>query len=224
MTRPLVASWSGGKDSTLMLEGLLADPQAEVVCLLTTVTAGYDRISIHGVRREILDAQAAALGIPLEIAEIPMQASNDSYEHAFGGALERIRARRPDVRTVAFGDLFLTDVRDYRNRLLARLGWDGLYPLWGLDTRHLAESFIDRGHRAVVTCVDTTQLDAAFAGRVYDRALLGDLPETVDPCGENGEFHTCLLDGPLLGRAIPAVTGDRVLRDGRFQYCDLVLR
>ena len=220
--RPMVVSWSGGKDSTLMLEALRADPRVHVVSLLTTVTAGYDRISIHGVRRAILDAQADALRLPLEVAEIPMQASNASYESAFAGALERLRERWPGVSTIAFGDLFLHEVRDYRDALLARLGWTGAYPIWGQDTRELATTFIARGHRAILTCVDTTQLDATFAGRAYDEELLRDLPASVDPCGENGEFHSCLVGGPLLGPSIPVTRGERVLRDGRFQYCDLV--
>ncbi len=220
--QPVVASWSGGKDSTLMLEALLADPRVRVVSLLTTVTAGYDRVSIHSVRRSILDAQAGALRIPLEVAEIPMQATNAAYESAFAGALERLGERWPGVDTIAFGDLFLAEVRDYRDALLARLGWKGAYPIWGMPTRELARSFVARGHRAILTCVDTTQLDAAFAGRAYDDDLLGELPESVDPCGENGEFHTCLVGGPLLGRSIPVERGECVLRDGRFQYCDLV--
>lgn len=205
-----------------MLEALLADPRVRVVSLLTTVTAGYDRISIHGVRRSILHAQADALRIPLEVAEIPMQATNALYEAAFAGALDRIHERCPEAERVAFGDLFLTEVRDYREALLARLGWKGVYPIWGLPTHELARTFVARGHRAILTCVDTTQLDAAFAGRAYDDDLLRELPESVDPCGENGEFHTCLVGGPLLGRSIPVARGERVLREGRFQYCDLV--
>jgi uncharacterized protein (TIGR00290 family) len=220
--RPVVVSWSGGKDSALMLEALRADPSMPVAALLTTVTAGYDRISIHGVRRAILDAQADRLRLPLEVAEIPMRASNEAYEAAFAAGLSRLRARWPDLDTIAFGDLFLTEVRDYREALLARLGWKGLYPLWGLDTRALAQQFVACGHRAILTCVDATQLDAAFAGRTYDAALLADLPAAADPCGENGEFHTCLVGGPLLGSDIPVVLGERMLRDGRFMYCDLV--
>lgn len=221
--RAVVASWSGGKDSTLMLESLLADPDVEVVALLTTVTAGYDRVSIHGVRRAILDRQAAALHLPLEVAEIPMQSSNPEYEGAFSHALARLRDRWPGLDTVAFGDLYLVEVREYREALLGRLGWEGLYPLWGLDTRQLAHEFIARGHRAILTCVDTTQLAASFAGRPYDEALLADLPATADPCGENGEFHSCLVGGPLLSDELPVRLGERVLRDGRFQYCDLML-
>ncbi len=207
-----------------MLEALAADPAVRVVSLLTTVTAAYDRISIHGVRRSILDRQAELLGIPLEVAEIPMQASNESYEASFGAALARLRVRYPGLDTVAFGDLFLTEVRAYRETLLAKLGWRGLYPLWGLDTAALAHDFIARGHRAILTCVDTTQIDASFAGRDYDESLLRELPATADPCGEKGEFHSCLVGGPLLGAAIPVALGERVLREERFQYCDLVLQ
>lgn len=207
-----------------MLEALAADPAVRVVSLLTTVTAGYDRISIHGVRRSILDRQAELLGIPLEVAEIPMQASNESYEASFGAALARLRVRYPGLDTIAFGDLFLTEVRAYRETPLAKLGWRGLYPLWGLDTAALAHDFIARGHRAILTCVDTTQIDASFAGRDYDESLLRELPATADPCGEKGEFHSCLVGGPLLGASIPVALGERVLREERFQYCDLVLQ
>lgn len=221
--RPVVASWSGGKDSTLMLESLRADSSLRVVALLTSVTAGYDRISIHGVRRSILDRQAQALGLPLEIATIPVQATNAQYEAAFAGALVRLRTRWPDLDTVAFGDLFLAEVRAYREALLGRLGWNGLYPLWGLDTRTLAREFIARGHRAILTCVDTTQLDASFAGCEYDGNLLATLPPAADPCGENGEFHSCVYASPLFQAVIPVRTGEQVLRDGRFQYCDLIL-
>ena len=156
------------------------------------------------------------------VAEIPMQASNTLYEAAFAEALGRIQGRWPDVDTIAFGDLFLTEVREYRESLLARLTWKGLYPIWGFDTHDLATSFVARGHRAILTCVDTTQLDAGFAGRAFDEDLLDDLPSAVDPCGERGEFHSCLVGGPLLGESIPVKRGEQVLRDGRFQYCDLI--
>ncbi len=221
--QPVVASWSGGKDSALMLEALLTDPGVRVVSLLTTVTAGYDRVSMHGVRRSILSRQAEAIGIPLEVALIPMHSSNGDYEAAFGEALDRLRARWPELDTVAFGDLFLEEVRDYREALLGHLGWKGMYPIWGRDTTALAHDFIARGHRAVLTCVDTTQIDAAFAGREYNEALLEDLPSTADPCGEKGEFHSCLFAGPLIGEPIPVRYGERVLQDGRFQFCDLML-
>jgi len=214
-------SWSGGKDSTLALERLNADPNLNVVSLVTTVSMIYDRVSIHGVRRSILRRQADALGIPL--VEVPVEpgATNADYESAFAAGLTTLRVRHPELDRIAFGDLFLEDVRKYRDLILTRLGWTGVYPIWGEPTTVLARHFIRRGYRAYLTCVDTTQLDAKFAGRVFDDALLEELPAGVDPCGENGEFHTCVVSGPLFAESIAVVTGERVLRDGRFQYCDL---
>jgi uncharacterized protein (TIGR00290 family) len=218
---PVLVSWSSGKDSTLALERLLADPRVRVTGLVTTVSPQFDRVSIHGVRRVIVRRQAELLTLPLTEVELPPSPSNATYEAAFAAALAGLRNAQPGLETIAFGDLFLEEVREYRERLLARLGWTGLYPLWGEPTAALAEYFIDRGYRAVLTCVDTTQLDASFAGREFDRELLRELPAGVDPCGERGEFHTCVYSGPLFREAIPLSRGERVLRDGRFQYCDL---
>jgi len=216
-------AWSGGKDSSLALAALQADPSVEVIALVTTITGDYDRISMHGVRRSILEAQVAELGLLLVEATIPAAASNEIYEQAFADALDTLRVVRPDLRHLAFGDLFLTDVRLYRERLLSPLGWTPVFPLWGRDTTQLAREFIDQGFRAILTCVDTTQLDAGFAGREFDRALLDDLPASVDPCGEKGEFHTCVYAGPILNRPLALTRGQRVRRDGRFEYCDLSL-
>jgi len=221
MSTPLLVGWSGGKDSALALERLLRDPQWRVAGLLTTVTGEYDRISIHGVRRSILHAQADALGLPVFEAVIPAEAANEMYEAAFADALARARARFAGLDTIAFGDLFLADVRAYREALLARLGWHGLFPLWGEDTARLARTFVARGHRAILCCVDTAQLDAAYCGRDYNARLLADLPSSCDPCGENGEFHTCVHDGPLFDAPLLLERGERVLRDGRFEYIDL---
>jgi uncharacterized protein (TIGR00290 family) len=221
---PVVVSWSGGKDSTLMLERLLADPRVEVRGLLTTVSSVYDRVSIHGVRRSILHAQARSLGLPLHEVTLGTQSSNDEYERAFASGLRTLEDAYPEVRCMAFGDLFLEDVRNYREAMLARHGWTGLYPLWGESTTALARHFVDRGYVATLTCVDTQQLDGAYAGRLYDDALLDELPAAVDPCGERGEFHTCVTAGPIYREVISVVTGERVLREERFQYCDLVER
>jgi uncharacterized protein (TIGR00290 family) len=221
--RPVALAWSGGKDSSLALAALRADPTIEVISLLTTVTGEYDRISMHGVRRTILEAQVSALGLPLIEATIPAAATNDLYEDAFATALEILRRQRPDVSHLAFGDLFLADVREYRERLLERLGWIPLFPLWGKDTALLARQFVAEGYRAILSCVDTTQLKPEFAGREFDTTLLDELPETVDPCGERGEFHTCVYDGPIFRRPLSLEAGDRVRRDGRFEYCDLTL-
>ena len=222
MSTPVLLAWSGGKDSTLALDRLRTDARWRVAGLLTTVTTEYERIAIHGVRRSILHRQAAALDLPLFEAEIPPQASNEIYETAFAHALEQARASEPAVTDIAFGDLFLADVRAYREALLARLGWRGVYPLWGEETATLARYFIARGHRAILSCVDTQQLDAAFCGRDFDAALIADLPPSCDPCGENGEFHTCVHASPLFAAPIALERGEHVLREGRFQYVDLI--
>ena len=215
---PAVLSWSGGKDSTLALERLRADGRYEVVSLVTTVSSEFDRISIHGVRRTLLHQQAASLGLPLAEVTLGASTTNESYEAAFAAGLAALQARYPDLSTVAFGDLFLEDVRAYRDRLLGRLGWTGVYPVWGEPTADLAARFVADAFRAVLTCVDTTQLDAGFAGREFDARLLADLPPSVDPCGERGEFHTFVYAGPLFHAPIAIRRGERVLRDGRFQY------
>jgi uncharacterized protein (TIGR00290 family) len=222
-THEVVVAWSGGKDSTLALAALRADPRYRVVALLTTVTSGYDRISMHGVRRTVLEAQVGALGLPLIEGSIAPGASNLEYEGAFALALRTARERWPGLRHIAFGDLFLTDVRQYREALLASLNWVGIFPLWGEDTAALAQAFVGAGYRAVLTCVDTTQLGPEFAGREFDTTLLADLPATVDPCGERGEFHTCVYAGPLFAEPLSLVLGERVRRDARFEYCDVEL-
>lgn len=220
---PIALAWSGGKDSSLALAALREDPTVEVVALVTTVTRDYDRISMHGVRRAVLEAQVAQLGLPLIEALIPVAASNLIYEESLATALGVLRQQYPQVRQLAFGDLFLEDVRAYRERVLPSLGWMPLFPLWGRDTAALAREFIGAGFRAVLACVDTTQLAAEFAGREFDAALLRELPPTVDPCGERGEFHTCVYAGPIFRQPIPIQVGDRVRRDDRFEYCDLTL-
>jgi uncharacterized protein (TIGR00290 family) len=219
----MALAWSGGKDSSLALAALQADPGIEVVALVTTITGDFDRISIHGVRRSVLEAQVRSIGLPLIESILPAAASNAVYEEALAGTLTQLRRRMPDVQHLAFGDLFLSEVRAYRERVLPQFGWTPVFPLWGRDTGRLAREFIEAGYRAVLTCVDTTQLGAEFAGRDFDEALLDELPAGVDPCGERGEFHTCVYDGPVLREPLVLRTGDRILRDGRFMYCDLLL-
>ncbi|HSU95768.1 MAG TPA: hypothetical protein VLI40_00970 [Gemmatimonadaceae bacterium] len=219
---PVVLSWSGGKDSSLALAALRADPRYEVVALQTSITRGYDRVSIHGVRRALVEAQAAAAGLPLIEVTLEQQSSNDAYEAAFKESLGRVRAEYPEVRRIAFGDLFLADVREYRERLVAAAGFGALFPLWGRDTRVLAQEFIAAGFRAHLVCVDTTQLSAEFAGREFNAALIADLAPSVDPCGERGEFHTFVSEGPIFTEAIGVTRGESVLRDNRFMFCDLL--
>jgi uncharacterized protein (TIGR00290 family) len=212
-------SWSGGKDSALALRALREELHIEPVALLTTVTEDYNRVSMHGVRRELARAQAVAAGLPLVEVAIPAACTNDVYERRMARALEA--APLTDVGTIAFADLFLEDVRAYRVERLTSAGREAIFPLWGRDTRTLAVEFIDAGFEAVVVCVDPAQLDASFAGRAFDAALLNDLPASVDPCGENGEFHTFVHAGPIFDRPIAIELGEPVTRDG-FAFHDLI--
>src|SRR5688572_26446594 len=219
----ILVSWSGGKDAAWTLHTLRQDPRFEVVGLLTTVTDGYERIAMHGIRREVLLAQAQATGLPVIEARIPQRCDNDSYEASFAAALTQAARRWPGLSTIAFGDLYLADVRAWRQALCERLGWRVETPLFGADTAQLAQAMLAGGLRALLCCVDTTQLDAGFCGRAFDAALLGELPHGVDPCGENGEFHTCVHAGPMFDRPLALVAGERVLREDRFSYVDLAL-
>jgi uncharacterized protein (TIGR00290 family) len=218
---PVLLSWSGGKDSALALQALSANPEYRVAGLVTAVTRGYDRISIHGVRRELLEAQAASVGLPLHLIHLEPGCSNQDYERAFHEGLRQAGSLTPGCSHLAFGDLFLQDVRTYRERLLEGSGWTPLFPLWEVETAALARRFVDDGFEARLVCVDTTLLDGEFAGRAFDLALLRDLPAAADPCGERGEFHTFVSNGPGFSRPVGYVTGERVLRDERFMYCDL---
>jgi len=212
-------SWSGGKDSALSLWKLRHE-QREPAVLVTTVTESYDRISMHGVRRELLARQVEELGIPLVEVMIPPACSNDVYEQC----IERAFAMPPlaDIEAVAYGDLFLEDVRAYREERLSSAGRHGIFPIWGLDTTELARQFIGQGFEATLVCLDPRVLDPSFAGRSYDQELLADLPASVDPCGENGEFHTFVHAGPIFKRPIACKRGDTVERDN-FVFCDLTL-
>lgn len=221
MRTKVLISWSGGKDSALALYEIQASQQYEVVALLTTVTMPYDRISMHGVRRALLEAQAVSLGLPLEKVLISARCVNAEYEARMAEALQRYKA--VGVTAIVHGDLFLDDLRAYRERNLGRIGLKGLFPLWGQDTQALAHRFIDLGFKAVLCCVDPKVLRPIFAGRIYDERLLADLPADVDPCGEHGEFHSFTSDGPIFQRPIPYTIGEVVQRDG-FIFCDLKLQ
>jgi uncharacterized protein (TIGR00290 family) len=222
MPEPVLVAWSGGKDSALALRAVLADSSLRVEALLTTVTREYDRISVHGVRRFLLHSQVRALGLPLLEMEIPATCDNTIYEAALADALRAARERHDGVHRCVFGDLFLEDVRRYREERLASLGMNPLFPIWGVNTGELARTFIDDGFRAVIVCVDSNQLSPSFSGREYDASLLADLPRAVDPCGENGEFHTFVYDGPLFRERVKFSIGETVVRDERFVYTDLV--
>lgn len=217
---PVLLSWSGGKDSALALRALRDDPAVAIAGLLTTVTAGYDRISMHGVRLSLLDAQARALGLPVTRVRLSPESSNSRYEAAMAAALAR--ARTAGVQRVAFGDLFLADIRAYREAQLEAAGMTATFPVWGRDTREFARDVVEGGFRAVVVCVDTDQLDPSFCGRPYDQEFLADLPPGADPCGENGEFHTFVYTGPGFACPVAFRHGEQVTRDGRFRYQDLL--
>jgi len=222
MPEPVLMAWSGGKDSSLALAEILRDDRYKVTALLTTVTTEYDRVSMHGVRRTLLRQQAAALGLPLHEVEISPQSSNDEYETKMAAALSATRSREPGLNAVVFGDLFLADIRAYRERMLARLEMHGVWPLWLRDTRALATEFVRAGYKAILVCVDNQALSPEFAGREFDDALLRDLPAEVDPCGENGEFHTFVYAGPIFSQEIPHRRGEMVVRHDRFVYRGLV--
>jgi uncharacterized protein (TIGR00290 family) len=220
MKNAAILAWSGGKDSALALYELTRLGDTEIVALLTTVTEGYDRISMHGGRRELLVEQAKALSYPLEQVSIPQVCSNEVYEQRMQQALEKYH--QVGVAQAAFGDLFLQDVRAYREERLSRIGMRGIFPLWGKNTAEAARQFVQLGFRAIVVCVDTRMLDGGYAGREYDEAFLKDLPGDVDPCGENGEFHTFVHAGPVFRRPVQVKRGEKVMREKRFYYCDLL--
>src|SRR3981189_6681 len=216
---PILFCWSGGKDSAMALHTLLQQKQHRVVTLLTTVTEGYDRIAMHGVRRELLHRQAASIGLPLHEVSSPPQGVNPIYEARMEQALRLFWDT--GVRTVAFGDIFLEDLRAYREKNLARIAMTALFPIWKRDTRELIRSFHAGGFRAITACVDPKVLDRSFAGRELDASFFRDLPAGVDPCGENGEFHTFVFDGPIFRKPVPVMLGEVVERDS-FIYCDLL--
>jgi len=212
-------SWSSGKDSAYALAEVRRDSDVEIAGLLTTVTRVYDRVAMHGVRRELLVRQAEATGLPLWQVELPTPCSNAEYEAALSAALSR--ARSDGITHVVFGDLFLEDIRAYREQQLAALGLSCVFPLWGRDTTRLARDMVDSGLRAKLACIDPRHLDRSYAGRTYDATLLADLPTAVDPCGERGEFHTFATHGTMFSTPIEVSVGEIVERDG-FVFADLV--
>jgi uncharacterized protein (TIGR00290 family) len=217
----ILLAWSSGKDSAWTLHVLRQAGEVQVAGLLTSVNATHARVAMHAVRRELLHAQARAAGLPLHEVAIPWPCSNADYERAMGAAVERALA--DGIEAVAFGDLFLADIRAYRERMLAGTGLAPLFPLWGRPTRALAEEMQAAGLRAQLTAVDPAQVPASLAGRAFDRALLDDLPPGADPCGENGEFHTFVSAGPMFSAPLDVRAGEVVRRDG-FVYADLHLQ
>ncbi len=195
-----------------------------VAALLTTLTEGHERSSMQGVRATVLHAQARAAGLPLLSSWIPQACDNALYLQRMTDTLHQAQQRWPDLKTLAFGDLLLQDIRSWREQQYATLGWKTVFPLFGRDTRALAREMIDGGLRAHLCCVDTQHLDAAFAGRGFDHSLLEALPPGIDACGENGEFHTCVSAGPMFTNALAVTQGETVLRDSRYAYTDFVLQ
>jgi len=211
-------SWSSGKDSAWSLHLLKQDPDIEVVALITTINAEFDRVAMHAVRRELLELQAASAGVPLWQVPLPWPCSNDQYEARMRGVCER--AVSQGVQAMAFGDLFLADIRAYREKQLTGTGLDPIFPVWDIPTPQLARDMIAAGVRAKITCVDPRVLPREFAGRDFDTRFLADLPPGIDPCGENGEFHTFVYAGPIFSHSIPVQVGEIVERDG-FVFADL---
>jgi uncharacterized protein (TIGR00290 family) len=220
MSTKAIMSWSGGKDSAMALYEIQRAGGWEIQGLLTTVTRDYDRVCMHGVRTALLEQQAAALGLPLDKIYLDANGSQKACDAKMRTYLAGCRER--GVETMIFGDLFLQDVRQYRERNLAQAGLEPIFPLWGQDTRALAERFLHAGFQAMITCVDLHALTPEFVGRRYDLAFLADLPPQADPCGERGEFHSFVYDGPLFRRPIPFQTGRTIVRENRFAFLDLI--
>ena len=220
MLESVVLTWSGGKDSALALHYLKNSRQYQITSLLTTITKDYNRISMHGVRSIFLDNQSESLGLPIEKVFISKNSSNEEYENQMREKL--LFYKRQGVSSVAFGDLFLEDIRKYREQNLSKVTMKGIFPLWKKNTQELARQFIELGFKAVIICIDSQNLDKKFVGRYFDRQFLSDLPADVDPCGENGEFHSFVFDGQIFKKPIHFKIGDIVLREKRFYFCDLV--
>ena len=220
MAEKILLSWSGGKDSALTLYELQKDKNYEIIALVTTITEDYDRVSMHGVRRALIEQQADSLGIELEKVLISRNASNQEYESKLFEVLSRFMDL--GINMVAFGDLFLEDIRRYREDFLKKIGMQGIFPIWKRNTRELAEIFLNLGFKAIISCVDSELIDKSFAGREFDEQFLSDLPAGVDPFGENGEFHTFVYAGHIFQIPLIFAKGEVVLRDNRFYYCDLI--
>ncbi|MFC1479167.1 diphthine--ammonia ligase [Planctomycetota bacterium] len=219
MKTPVLFNWSTGKDSSISLYELLQDKRYDVAALLTTITREYKRVSMHGVQEELVLRQAESFEIPLEIVYIPRNATNEEYDNAMRKVL--LGYREEGVFSVASGDIYLEEVRQYRVEKLASVGMDALFPVWGRESKEIAHEFIDLGFKAIVTCVDTEMLSEEFSGKEFDKDFLKDLPEEVDPCGENGEFHTFCYDGPIFKQPVHITKGDVVLRNERYMFCDI---
>jgi uncharacterized protein (TIGR00290 family) len=221
LRKKALVSWSSGKDSAWTLHVLRQANEYEIVGLLTTINAHFDRVAMHGVRRELLEAQAYAAGLPLWKVPLPWPCSNEQYEAAMSAVCAK--AIEAGVQAVAFGDLFLEDVRQYRVDRMRGVGLAPVFPLWKLDTRQLVHDMCAGGLRSRIVCLDPQKMPAAFAGRDLKQTLIDEFPPGIDPCGENGEFHTFVYDGPMFAHAIPVESGETVTRDG-FVFTDVCIR
>jgi uncharacterized protein (TIGR00290 family) len=216
----VLISWSGGKDCAFAVYEIIKSQKYQISAMVTTVTEGYDRISTHGVRQILLERQVASLGFPLEKVLISKNASNEEYESKTEPVLTKYK--QAGTTSVVFGDIFLEDLREYREDKLAKLDMRGVFPIWKRDTQELARSFTALGFKAITTCVDTNALAKQVVGRLIDEQFLSDLPSTVDACGENGEYHSFVYDGPIFKERVSYTLGEIVFRENRFCYCDLI--
>ena len=219
MPEKVLMSWSGGKDSAMALYEIQQKREYEVVSLLTTLTQDYDRVSMHGVRRVLLERQAESLNLPLEQMLISKAASNEEYDSELQTMLEKFQ--KEGVSSVVFGDIFLEGIRKYRENNLSKVGMKAIFPLWGRNTAELARTFVDSGFKSIVTCVDPRTLSETFAGRMIDASFLAELPSDVDPCGENGEYHSFVFDGPIFKKKLSLTVEQIVLRNS-FYFCELI--
>lgn len=218
--KKIIYSWSGGKDSAMALHELRKSGGYEIMSLLTVVTKEYGRISMHGVREELLDLQARSLDLPLEKLYISPGSGNEEYEEKMKKVLAQYKDR--GAQAVAFGDIFLENLKRYREDRLGEIGMGAVFPIWKRDSMELASAFLNEGFKAVISCVDSKMLDGGFCGRAFDKQFLAELPEGVDPCGENGEFHSFVHAGPIFKKPIKCAIGETVLRDQRYYYTDIL--
>jgi len=220
MPEKAILSWSGGKDCCYALHLLNKNKSKRIKLLMTTLTSNYKRISMHGVREALLDRQVEALGIKLKKILLPPFPQNEAYEEAMRQAMIELKAQ--NFTKVLFADLFLKDIKSYRIKTISGSGINAAFPIWGMNTRRLAQDFINAGYKAVITCIDKRKLDKSFTGRQFDQSFLEDLPENTDPCGEYGEFHTFVYDGPVFQNEVKFNTREIVLKDQHFYFCDLI--
>jgi uncharacterized protein (TIGR00290 family) len=215
----VIASWSGGKDSALSLYEAIKSGQYEIASLLTTINQDYDRVSMHGVRRALIEQQARYIGLPIKEVMVPKDCSEEQYEIIMNEVLSQFK--KQGISRVVYGDIFLEWIKDYRTKNLAKLGMEGIFPIWGRDTKELSRTFIEEGFQAVITCVNTEKLSRKFLGRVFDKDLLAELPSSVDPNGENGEFHSFVFAGPIFKAPVSYKLGRSVSRDS-YSFQDLL--